>query len=158
MIIAAAYIARYHALAHAEDLLLTGDSMLIKRSLFQKIGSFDTRFPFGYFSDIDFGLRTLRAGFKMVCAKGAWLHHEGAGAYKDEAASKNIDMRLVHAERMKKVQACYEAFIQKWDPQMPAKYTSVNNLELPRLRALPDVSFDEFQPMVSLQDPMVEII
>jgi hypothetical protein len=59
---------------------------------------------------------------------------------------------------MKKVQACYEAFIQKWDPQMPAKYTSVNNLELPRLRALPDVSFDEFQPMVSLQDPMVEII
>jgi GT2 family glycosyltransferase len=154
----AAYIAKYHGLAHSQDILLTGDAMLIKRSLFQKIGTFDTRFPFGYFADIDFGLRTLRAGFQMVCAKGAWLHHEGAGAYKDEAATKKIDMNIVHAERMKKVQACYESFIQKWDKNMPPQYTSVHNLELARLRALPQVSFNEFQPMVSLDDPLAELI
>jgi len=153
----AAYISKYHGVSHSEDLLLTGDAMLVKRSLFQKIGTFDTRFPFGYFSDIDFGLRTVRAGFKMVCAKGAWLHHEGAGAYKDEAATKKIDMNVVHAERMKKIQSCYESFIDKWDKNMPPKYTSVHSLELPRLR-MSQQTFSEFQPMVPVEDPLVEVL
>jgi len=154
----AAYVARYHGLAHAEDPLLTGDAMLIKRSVFQKIGSYDTRFPYGYFADIDFGLRALRGGFKMVCAKGAWLHHEGAGAYKDESNTKKIDYALIHAERMKNVQACYEAFRQKWDPSMPPTYTNVYELPLVKLRGAPSVGFDEFQPFVPLEDPLVELL
>ena len=31
---------------------------------------------FGYFGDIDYGVRAHLAGFKLVCAKGAWLFHE----------------------------------------------------------------------------------
>jgi GT2 family glycosyltransferase len=153
----AEFISRYHGVAHNEDFLLTGDAMLIKRSLFEKIGSFDTRFPFGYFSDIDFGIRCVRAGFKMVCARGAWLHHEGAGAYKDESATKNIDMKIVHAERMKKVQACYAAFRDKWDQTMSPNYDDVRDLTFPNVRAA-KVNFEEFQPFVPLDDPLVELL
>src|SRR4051812_11584773 len=71
----AQYVSAYWGLHAVEDNLLTGDSMLIKREVFDKIGVFDSRY-FGYFGDIDFGLRVQRAGFKMVCAKGAWLWHE----------------------------------------------------------------------------------
>jgi GT2 family glycosyltransferase len=154
----ASYVAKYHGLSHGEDQLLTGDAMLIKRSVFQKIGSFDTRFPFGYFSDIDFGLRAQRAGFKMVCAKGAWLHHEGAGAYKDESTTKKIDMAIVHADRMTKVEACYQAFREKWDPSLPAKYAEARDLTFPSLRAMAKTPFNEFQPFVPLDDPLVEIM
>ena len=78
------YVSAYWGLHAEQDNLLTGDSMLIKLEVFDKIGVFDPRY-FGYFGDIDFGLRVQRAGFKMVCAKGAWLWHEGAAAYKDLA-------------------------------------------------------------------------
>jgi GT2 family glycosyltransferase len=153
-----AYIARYHGLAHTEDHLLTGDAMMIKRSVFQKIGSFDTRFPFGYFSDIDFGLRAMRAGFKMVCAKGAWLHHEGAGSYKDEAATRHIDSETITAERKQKVSACYDVFRDKWDKSMPADYRTLTDLTFPNLQKMPPVPFDEFQPFVPLEDPLAEIL
>jgi GT2 family glycosyltransferase len=153
-----AYVAKYHGMAHSEDPLLTGDAMLIKRSVFQKIGCFDTRFPFGYFSDIDFGLRALRAGFKMICAKGAWLHHEGAGAYKDESTTKKIDMSIVHAERMKKVDACYKVFRDKWDPSMPPDYSEVRDLSFPNIRNMPKAPVDEYQPFVPTDDPLVEIL
>lgn len=153
----AEFVARYHGLAHNEDFLLTGDAMLIKRSLLERIGSFDTRFPFGYFSDVDFGLRCLRSGFKMVCAKGAWLHHEGAGAYKDESLTKHIDMRLVHADRMKMVQACYSVFRDKWDKSMPPNYDRAFDITFPSLRAA-KVQFDEHQPFVPLDDPLVELL
>src|SRR5687768_17643973 len=46
------------------------------------------------------GLRLQRAGFKMVCAKGAWLWHEGAGAYKDQAVQTGADAEVIHKKRM----------------------------------------------------------
>jgi GT2 family glycosyltransferase len=153
----AEFVARYHGLAHTEDFLLTGDAMLIKRSLLDKIGSFDTRFPFGYFSDVDFGIRCVRAGFKMVCAKGAWLHHEGAGAYKDEAVTKNIDINLVYTERMNNVQACFSAFRDKWDKSLPPVYINTIDMNFPYLRSA-TVDFDEHQPFVPLDDPLVELL
>jgi GT2 family glycosyltransferase len=153
----AAYVADYHGLSHAEDQLLTGDAMLIRRSVFDKIGSFDTRFPFGYFSDIDFGLRAQRAGFKMVCAKGAWLHHEGAGAYKNEAAVKQVTMQTIHAHRMEMVQQCYESFRKKWDESMPPRYPGAQQIDFAGLRQKA-VGFELRQAFVPLEDPLVEVL
>jgi GT2 family glycosyltransferase len=153
-----AYISRYYGLAHSQDQFLTGDAMLIKRSVFDKIGSFDTRFPFGYFSDLDFGLRAKRAGFQIVCAKGAWLHHVGGGSYKDESDSKKIDFKLVMAERQKEVMACYRYFRDKWDQSLLPEYEGGAKIPFAKLLALPPASFDEFQPFAPLEDPLVEIL
>ena len=66
---------------YVEDQVLSGDAILLKRSLIERIGVLDLRF-FGYFGDIDYGVRAHLAGFKLVCAKGAWLHHEGPGLHR----------------------------------------------------------------------------
>ena len=136
-----------------EDRLLTGDSMLIKREVIAKIGVFDPRY-FGYFGDIDFGLRLQRAGFKMVCAKGAWLWHEGAAAYKDKAQQTQQQYSQIHAARMQVVNAAYQAFREKWDTSLPPVYPGVDAIPLESLRLRPPLAGGEFQPAIS-PDPAI---
>lgn len=99
--------------AYVVDHMLSGDAILIKRSVLNQIGVLDTRF-FGYFGDVDFGLRAQIAGFRLVCAKGAWLYHEGAGHIKDEAQGRNHEFEIAYRERMSLVNTAYEAFKSKW--------------------------------------------
>jgi hypothetical protein len=152
----ARFVSDYHGLTVTEDRLLTGDSMLIKREVFEKIGVFDPRF-FGYFGDIDFGLRLQRAGFKMVCAKGAWLWHEGAGAYKDQAQQTGTEYQLVHQRRMEVVDAAYQAFRAKWDESMPPRYGGTAWIDFTRLREIAAPAGGEFQPPITPDPAVCEI-
>lgn len=153
----ARYVAEYYGLQWVEDRLLTGDVMLIQRSVLDKIGVMDPRY-FGYFGDIDFGLRAQRAGFLLVCAKGAWLLHEGAGYYADEATRTGQDPKAVHAARMQVVDAAYRLFRDKWDPGLAAAYRGVAEIDFERLRALPQVKFDLYQPPLELPAAVGEMI
>lgn len=150
------YVSQALGLTVDEHHLLTGDSVLITRPLLDKVGVFDTRY-FGYFGDIDFGLRAQRAGFKMVCAAGAWLFHEGAGHYKDQAATTNTDMQVVHNNRMQVVNAAYKEFRNKWDPTMPENYSSSDALPLQRLRAA-RIASPDYQPPVPVDPAAVEVL
>ena len=116
-------------LAFAEDRVLSGDAVLISRSLIDRIGVLDLRY-FGYFGDVDYGLRAHLAGFKLVCAKGAWLWHKGAGHLKADAIKKKQDFSNSHTERMKLVENAYQVFRQKWDPSLPATYSQLALLDL----------------------------
>jgi GT2 family glycosyltransferase len=123
-------VAEVNGLHHVEDKVVAGDSLLIKRQVIEKIGVLDTRF-FGYFGDIDYGLRAHLAGFKLICAKGAWLHHEGAGYLKGEASANGLkDLSAPHRERMKRVQTAYQAFRDKWDLTLPEMYSDLTSLNL----------------------------
>jgi GT2 family glycosyltransferase len=150
------YVSEYWGLQWAEDRLLTGDSMLIKREVIDKIGVFDPRY-FGYFGDIDFGLRVQRAGFKMVCAKGAWLWHEGAAAYKDKARSTQQDYSIIHNARMQVVNDAYKKFREKWDLSMPPNYGGTDNIPFDKLRTAPPSPADEFVPPISPPAAICEI-
>jgi GT2 family glycosyltransferase len=147
------YVRSHFQQQWVEDRLLTGDSMLIKREVFNRIGVFDPRY-FGYFGDIDFGLRLQRAGFKMVCAKGAWLWHEGAAAYTVQAPEGSKEYASIHAARMRVVAQAYQLFREKWDPSLPADYRGHDALPLDALRKLPAKSERDFQPSVA-PDPRV---
>jgi GT2 family glycosyltransferase len=116
-----------NGLRFTEDQVLSGDAILIKRAVLERIGVMDVQF-FGYFGDIDFGLRCHLAGFKLICAKGAWLHHEGAGHTKAEAAKTKTAYGLIHQERMRLVSEAYRLFRQKWDPNLPATFDQVPTL------------------------------
>ena len=102
-----------HGCAYVEDKLLSGDAILLKRALVERIGVLDLRF-FGYFGDLDYGMRTQLAGFKMVCAKGAWLYHEGAGHLKGQVQAKQVQYAELHAKRLALVDSAYQEFRAKW--------------------------------------------
>ena len=150
------YVSQYHGLAWVEDRLLTGDSMLVKREALDKIGVFDPRY-FGYFGDIDFGLRLQRAGFKMVCAKGAWLWHEGAAAYKDKAQQTQQEYMKIHTARMQVVNNAYKAFREKWDRSLPEDYPGTDAIPLERIRSVPPLQGGEFQPSITPDRSICEI-
>jgi hypothetical protein len=130
------FVAERFGFTTVEDDVLTGDSMLIRRDVIEKIGVFDSKF-FGYFGDVDYGLRAQRAGYRLVCAKGAWLFHEGAGYYNNEAARTSRPMEQVMTDRMKVVGAAYEVFRDKWGVtglNMPAKYAGTAQIPFKELR------------------------
>jgi GT2 family glycosyltransferase len=110
-----------------EDQVLSGDAIFIKRAVLERIGVMDVQF-FGYFGDVDFGLRCHLAGFKLVCAKGAWLHHEGAGHVQAEAAKSKSSFSVKHQQRMRLVDEAYQLFRQKWDTNLPPKYHELSTL------------------------------
>ncbi len=61
----------------------------------------------------------MRAGFKLVCARGAWLFHEGGGYVQDSAVRGDLGPKN---NRMVLVQKAYEAFRAKWDMNLPPQY------------------------------------
>jgi len=114
---------------HEEDKLLSGDAILLKRSLIERIGVLDLRF-FGYFGDIDFGMRAQLAGFKLVCAKGAWLFHQGAGHIKREfEKQQSVKFEDLHAKRMALVEAAYQEFRAKWNIASPATSAEMYSID-----------------------------
>lgn len=77
-----------------QENFITGCSMLIKKDVIQKIGSFDNRF-FAYFEDAAFCLTARRAGFICVCEPKAKIFHiegassEQAGSFRTYLVSRN---------------------------------------------------------------------
>jgi len=117
-----------HACRYEEDQVLSGDAVLIKRALVERIGVMDLRF-FGYFGDIDYGMRAHLAGFKLVCAKGAWLYHEGSGHVKSESKRRpETAFEELHRRRMAMVNVAYQEFRRKWNVETPADYSDVSSV------------------------------
>lgn len=114
--------------AFVEDRILSGDAILLKRELVNRIGVLDLRF-FGYFGDIDYGMRAHLAGFKLICAKGAWLFHEGSGHVKQEIASLGLTVDEARDRRMAMVEAAYREFRKKWRlDELPEQWNAGINL------------------------------
>jgi len=139
------FLAEYYGDFSVEDRLLCGDAMLIKRTVIEHIGVTDTRFV-GYFGDVDFGLRAQRAGFKLVCAKGAWLYHSGAVSIQWETRQQTIQPGRGFDNRMQIVQAAYTEFRNKWDPALPEVYPLVINIDFHRLQTIP-ISFELYHAL-----------
>lgn len=141
----ARYVRAYHGLTRVEDPVLVGDGMLIRRQVINKVGVFDPRY-FGYFGDGDYSLRVQRAGFGLACALGAWLWHDGEGAYKDQHMRTGGEYQAIHDRRMKVVGEAYRLFREKWDPTLPPEYPGFHGIDFPRLRAGPPPAGGEYQP------------
>lgn len=104
---------------------LTGDAFLTKREVISKIGTFDPLF-YGYFADHDYGIRTVRSGYQLAVAKGAFAyHHQDANFnYLDK---ENRDKKL--NTRWAKVIENWARFKLKYDLPVNLLYTSVNDID-----------------------------
>src|SRR5207248_1757824 len=108
------------------------------------------RFP-GYFGDTDFGLRAQAAGFRLVCATGAWLHHVGAGFYQDMDKRGAKD---TNEQRMREVEEAYQVFRDKWGHELPPKYPGNLADIIQTLRAKTGLTFPPQEPLVLPPDQL----
>ena len=75
---------------------VTGACLLVRRSVYEKVGGLDESFPTA-FNDVDFCLRVRQIGYGVVLAASVeLLHHETlsfGSHYKDDVAQELIDVR-----------------------------------------------------------------
>ncbi len=84
---------------------IVGVCMLMRRMMLDEIGLFDTRFGIGNFEDDDICLRARLAGYKVLWARDAFVHHEGSKTFR----SIDVDYgRLMEENRRR--------FTAKWAP------------------------------------------
>jgi GT2 family glycosyltransferase len=69
-----AFFAEHFGPAVLEDNFLVGDAFAVTRPVIEKIGTFDPLF-YGYFGDLDYGLRSRIAGLPLLLVQGAYAYH-----------------------------------------------------------------------------------
>lgn len=150
------YMSRTRGLEHTDDTILSGDAVLIKRGVIDAVGVMDRRF-FGYFGDPDYGLRVRRAGFRMVCAKGAWLKHYGQGHIKAEI-QKGAKTDEANARRRQLVVAAWAKFRDKWDKTLPEAFLNTDQIDWNKLLALPKNRELDYVPPIPHEPGVVEVL
>ena len=65
---------------------VTGACLLIKRSIFEKIGGYDSTFDL-FYGDADLCLKTIKAGFHVIYTPFARLLHEGSTTIKKNSTT-----------------------------------------------------------------------
>jgi hypothetical protein len=136
---------------------LIGDALLIRSEVIERIGVFDTRF-YGFWSDLDYGVRVQRAGWRHGIAAGAWLHHSGSASGLENFASGEVAQKN-HAEMLRDSHAAYEVFRQKWGADLlPADMTQVVSAHYRALRTASAPAGGEHVPFLTLSDAVAEML
>jgi len=113
-----------------------GDAMLVRREVIAKIGGMDPRF-YGYWADIDYGVRVQRAGWRHGIAAGAWLHHSGSASGLEDAPPPDEAPRR-HEELTSDSSATYALPRHKWGEELlPAEMGQLDAAHRRALRAVP---------------------
>lgn len=70
----------------------TGAALFFRKFLINQIGSFDKKY-FMYYEDLDFGIRTLLAGYKILTIPGAVVYHKLIPEKRKEIFNQYYDHR-----------------------------------------------------------------
>jgi len=90
---------------------LVGFCLLIDRAVIDRIGLLDERFGIGCFEDDDYCRRAIKAGFRLIHARGAFVHHYGSRTFR----GVGLDYPALLAENRRK----YEAKLRGEEPGGP---------------------------------------
>ena len=92
--------------------------VLLRRSVFERIGPLDERFEIGMFEDDDYARRLGAAGLHLAVARDSFVHHAGRGSFR---ALPDEEYRRIFRENRRR----YE---EKWGAK-PAARASANEAE-----------------------------
>ncbi|MDQ1445958.1 MAG: hypothetical protein QOI20_2422, partial [Acidimicrobiaceae bacterium] len=82
-----------------------------RRSTFEQIGALDESFELGLFEDDDYAMRARAAGFRLMCAEDAFVHHFGQASLGTVLDSERYD------DLFNRNRARFEAkWSTKWTP------------------------------------------
>lgn len=70
-----------HGDAVRDTARLVGFCLLVRDRVLRDVGTLDERFGIGNFEDDDYGLRVLRAGYRLGIAEGAFVFHYGSRTF-----------------------------------------------------------------------------
>ena len=102
---------REHAGEAFEIATLTMFCVAMRHSLYEQIGPLDERFETGLFEDDDYSRQVREAGYRLLCADDAFVHHFGETSFGKLAASGEY-ARVLEANRA--------LFEEKWqEPWQP---------------------------------------
>jgi GT2 family glycosyltransferase len=102
---------REHAGEAFEITTLTMFCVAMRRSLYEQVGPLDERFETGLLEDDDYSRRVREAGYRLLCAEDAFVHHFGETSFGKLAASGEY-ARVLEANRAR--------FEEKWqEPWRP---------------------------------------
>lgn len=92
-----------------EVLRLVGFCLLTRKDVFYELGLFDEEFGIGTFEDDDLSLKALEAGYRLMIALDAFVHHVGSATFDN---STEIDLGALMKENYRKAKA-------KWGLHLP---------------------------------------
>ena len=72
--------------------------MALRRSHFEKLGGLDESFGLGFYEDDDFCIRTLKAGYRLVCCEDVFVYHRGNESFKK--SPKAVTALMKHNKRL----------------------------------------------------------
>jgi hypothetical protein len=85
--------------------------MGMRRDTFERLGPLDQRFEVGLLEDDDYSMRARRAGYRLLCAEDAFVHHFGETSFGKLVASGTYNDLL---------EANKQRFEEKWgEPWRP---------------------------------------
>lgn len=94
---------------------LVGFSLLLKRTVLNKVGLLDERFGLGCYEDNDLCLRILNAGYRNVICRNSFIVHWGSRSFR------SVDRPSANGH-LERVEANHRLFIDKWRDLLPARY------------------------------------
>jgi GT2 family glycosyltransferase/Flp pilus assembly protein TadD len=107
--------AKAHSGQACEVARLTGFCLLLRRDVFEKIGSLDEQFGLGFFDDDDLCLRARQAGFRLALTQDCYVHHFGSQTFR----SLGVDTEAL-------LDANLAIYRDKWGDTEASKYRPVN--------------------------------
>lgn len=73
-----------------ERIMLVGYSLLIKRSVLNKVGLLDEIYFPGNFEDDDYCLRIITAGYKLLLCRDTFVHHYGSASFSENSSYSKV--------------------------------------------------------------------
>jgi hypothetical protein len=83
----------------------------MRREVYERVGPLDERFETGMFEDDDYAMRVRAAGYRLVCAEDAFVHHFAQASFGKLAAEGKYG-DVFHSNRRR----WEEKWQRKWTP------------------------------------------
>ncbi|WP_040204232.1 glycosyltransferase family 2 protein [Neobacillus jeddahensis] len=116
--------------------LLIGFCMYVKRSALEQVGVFDAEtFKRGYGEESDWCMRARIAGYKLVVAKGAYVHHIGGVSFGAEKELLRKRSKEILLQRYPEIDVELEQFVRKGHSLKDIRKNVMKNLPFLRTKA-----------------------